>query len=194
MRRTLAAAAFVLIADPALAHPPPLGIPGFTGGLLHPLFVPAHLMAIAALGMLIGWHYERWGRAAQAAYLAGAVAGLGAIAMAYSPARAGDAVVALAAVSGLLVALARPLPRALALSLAGATGLAVGLDSPPDTVSLDEANRMLAGTALGAAVALAVIAGIVARFPNYLQRIGLRVLGSWIAASAILMLAASLVR
>lgn len=40
MRRALLAAAFALMAGPAFAHPPPLGISGFLGGLLHPLFVP----------------------------------------------------------------------------------------------------------------------------------------------------------
>ena len=45
---------FALTAQPAMAHPPPLGIGGFAGGLLHPLFVPAHLLAVLALGMLIG--------------------------------------------------------------------------------------------------------------------------------------------
>ena len=39
----LFAAAFTIIAEPALAHPPPLGIPGFFGGLLHPLYVTAHV-------------------------------------------------------------------------------------------------------------------------------------------------------
>ena len=52
--RLLAAAALVLSAQPALAHPPPLGIGGFPGGLLHPLFVPAHALAVLALGLLIG--------------------------------------------------------------------------------------------------------------------------------------------
>lgn len=148
-----------------------------------------HVMAIAALAMLAGWQYERWGRAVPLAYLAALAVGLAAIALAYATTLAGDALLVLAAACGILVALAQPLPRLVGIALAGATGLAVGLDSPPEAISLDEANRMLAGTALGAAASFAVIAAVVARFPGYLPRIGARVLGSWIAASAMLVLA-----
>jgi hydrogenase/urease accessory protein HupE len=30
-------------AEPALAHPPPLGVRGFWGGVLHPVFVTDHV-------------------------------------------------------------------------------------------------------------------------------------------------------
>jgi len=36
-----------------LAHAPFIGVDGFYGGLLHPLLVPAHAMALLALGLLI---------------------------------------------------------------------------------------------------------------------------------------------
>src|SRR5262245_34595587 len=48
-----------LVATPAMAHPPPLGLRGFSGGLLHPLFVIDHVMAVLALGLLMG-SQERW--------------------------------------------------------------------------------------------------------------------------------------
>ncbi|MBM3529503.1 MAG: hypothetical protein FJX62_15545 [Alphaproteobacteria bacterium] len=198
MRRALVATAFAFIAGPALAHPPPLGIPGFLGGLLHPAFVPAHLMAIAAFGILCGQHRVAWGIADLAAFAAGLAAGLGAIAVAYAPQWAGLALLVLALTSGVLAALAKPLPPFLGLALAAMTGMAVGLDSPPDTIKVDEANRMLAGTALGAVILFAVTRELSARLVQALARpwtrVGVRVLGSWIAASAALVLAMQLSR
>ena len=47
--RALAAAALTLIAEPALAHPPPLGIPGFFGGVLHLLLVVALVAFVVQL-------------------------------------------------------------------------------------------------------------------------------------------------
>ena len=42
-----------LLAAPASAHPPPLGLTGFTGGALHPLFVVDHVMAVLAMGLML---------------------------------------------------------------------------------------------------------------------------------------------
>jgi urease accessory protein len=74
------------------------------------------------------------------------------------------------------------------------TGLAIALDSPPDTISVSEANLMLAGTACGASLLLIAIAETATRMTRPWQRIGLRVLASWIAASATLVLALRLLR
>ena len=67
-RWLLAAMAFVLSAQPAFAHPAPLGIGGFPGGLIHPLFVPAHAMAVVALGLLIG-QQAAWSRLAATSFI-----------------------------------------------------------------------------------------------------------------------------
>src|ERR1041385_2656950 len=59
-----------LAATPALAHPPPLGFTGFSGGLLHPLFVIDHVMALLALGLLMG-SQQRWRWLPPAAFAVG---------------------------------------------------------------------------------------------------------------------------
>jgi urease accessory protein len=187
--RALIAAALVLLAAPAQAHPPPLGIPGYFGGFLHPMFVPAHLMAVLALGLLIGQQRPQWGKAALAAYVLALLAGLTAIAFAFVPERAGEAVLACAAVCGALTAAAPRLHGAIGGALAALTGLALALDSPPEVVSLREANLMLLGTAVGGTLLLLAIAGVAARLTRDWQRIGIRIAGSWIAASAVLVLA-----
>jgi urease accessory protein len=187
--RALLAAVLALVAWPALAHPPPLGIPGFAGGFLHPVFVPAHLAALLGLGLLIGRQWQAWRLAVPAVYVVALIVGLGLIAFAYAPQWASEAVLALAAISGVLLAAAWALPTAIAAALALLTGLSVALDSPPQVFSIGEANRMLAGTALGGVVLPAAVAFVASRLTRPWQRIGLRIIGSWIAASAILVLA-----
>jgi hypothetical protein len=81
------------------------------------------------------------------------------------------------------------LPRSLTWGLAIAIGLAAGLDSTMETgarfARLVTAAGMLCGAGFGVIYLLAL--------PIYLkrpwQRIGFRVIGSWIAASALLVLA-----
>jgi urease accessory protein len=192
--RALAAVVLLAPASEAQAHPVFQGLPGFYGGLLHPLFVPVHLMAIAALGLLVGQQAPRWGRGAPIVYVVGLVVGLRAIALAYVPVLTEEALLVLAAGAGLLLALARPLPQVMGLLLAAAAGLAVALDSPPDAVSIAEANITLLGTGFGATVLLLAAAEVSARLTLHWQRIAARILGSWIAASAILVLALRLAR
>ena len=99
-----------------------------------------------------------------------------------------------ALIAGLLVALARPVPEALGCILAVLLGFCIALDSPPEAISLAEANLMLIGTGLGAAALLILAVAIASRLKAGWARVGVRILGSWIAASAILVLALRLVR
>lgn len=188
-----AIAAIVLFAASAQAHPPPLGLTGFSGGLLHPLFVPAHVLAVTGLGILIGQH-RRWGKAAPLGFVAALAVALVAIALALVPRYTAEAVLACAVFTGILVAWARRWPEPLGCALAAALGLSLGLDSPPETISISEANLMLLGTGASATILLLVVIFCASRLRRAWQRIGLRVLGSWIAASAILVLALQFVR
>ena len=184
----------VAMPGPASAHSGFAGATGFTGGLLHPLFVPTHILAVAALGLLIGQQAPRWGRAVPIVYVIAMVAGLGAIALAAVATLAENTLLGLATIIGLLVALARPLPRSIGWLLGGAVGLSLGLDSPPDAIPLTQAYVTMLGTALGAAIILLALVQVTSRLRRDWQRIGMRIFGSWIAASAILMLAFRLVR
>jgi urease accessory protein len=156
------------------------------------LLLPLHLMAMLSLGLLIG--QQGWGRAVTAAYAAVVLIGLGAIALAYVPAFAEEGLLAATAVAGLLLALARPWPASLGGMLAMATGMSLALDSPPEALSLREANIALAVTAAGASTAVWSVAELSARLRQRWQRLGARILGSWMAASAILVLALRLLR
>jgi urease accessory protein len=193
----LAAAAPLLAATAAEAHAPAgSSLGGFYGGVLHPLLVPAHLLALGALALLLGQRWLAQAEAALPAFVAGLAAGL-AIAARGWPAAASVAVapVAAAALLGLLVAASPPLPRALTAALAAACGLAVGLDSAPDAAaSTREAALSLAGTGVGACAALLIVAGVASGAVRPWQRVGVRVAGSWAAAISLLVLALALAK
>ena len=114
--------------------------------------------------------------------------GLGLIALAFVPRYANEALLALAAISGLLVALARSLPEPVGIALGVLIGIAVGLDSPPEVLSVREANLMLIGTGLGASLFVVLAIEGASKLTRPWQRIGARVVGSWIAAAATMVL------
>lgn len=166
-----------------------VGLGGFYGGLLHPVLTPTHALALLGLGLLIG-QQPAGRRALPLTLFASALAaGLIALALAVGETPAGTVLLAGIAISGALVAAAFRLPPLVLGALAAAMGAAIGLDSPPEVVSLQEAIVMLIGTGLGAVIALGLVAEGAARMARDWQRIGVRVLGSWTAASALLAIA-----
>ena len=162
---------------------------GFRAGLEHPFAVPAHVIALTACGLLAGQRDPGRHDALAVVFIAALIGGLAALALGVGETPAGDVLVAAAAIAGLLVAIGRPLSMLLEFFVVAAIGAAIALDSPPEVVSLRTANVMLIGTGLGAAILAIVVAEIAAALTRDWQRIGLRVLGSWIAASAVLVLA-----
>jgi urease accessory protein len=166
---------------------------GFVAGLLHPLALPAHVLALLALGLLIGQQTAGWRVVSLAAFVIGLAAGLAAIAFGVGQTSAADVLLATAFASGALAALAFPLPAFACALLAAIAGVTLGLDSPPEAASIAVATAMLIGTGLGASLALAVIVAGTSYLTGVREwiwvRVGGRILGSWIAASAILVLA-----
>ena len=180
--------------EEACAHPAFAGATGFYGGLLHPLFVPTHAIAVLSLGLLIGpqMPHGRWPVAL--AYAAGLGIGFAAMILAFAPRFSAEALLAITAIVGALVALARVLPWPVTCVLALAVGIALALDSSPGGISVREANVIIVGTFCGAVILLWVILVVVASFRREWQKLGMRILGSWIAASAVLGLVWQLAR
>ena len=116
-------------------------------------------------------------------------AGLVALALAVGETPADDVLLGAVAITGVLVAAALRLPLLLAGPLAALMGASIGLDSPPEMISLEAAVAMLIGTGLGALIALFLVVTGVSWLKRDWQRIGVRVLGSWTAASALLAIA-----
>jgi urease accessory protein len=183
----LALLALLPIED-AFAHPPFAGATGFYGGLLHPLFVPAHALAVLGLGLLIGQQAPRGRWPVAVAFAAGLGAGCAAMISTFAPQFAAETLLAAAAVCGGLVALGRPVPQLIAYVLALVVGMALALDSPPGGISVRDANVTLLGTFCGALILLLAVVAVLAIFRRDWQKLGVRIVGSWIAASAVLVL------
>jgi hypothetical protein len=100
----------------------------------------------------------------------------------------------LAATAAGLVVLAYPVSNWLVGVMAFATGSALPLNAPPHEITVANAVASQIGFAFAAVAtfALAMTIAALARPPWY--RIGVRIAGSWIAASAILVLALRLAR
>jgi urease accessory protein len=183
----------VLPAQPAFAHAAFAGGGGFYGGLLHPLFVPAHILALTAIGMMIGQH-SPWHWLPPTVFVCSLLIGFAAIVCAFAPNHVNEVLLTAAAVGGALVALGRPLPQFAICLEAAVTGGALALDSPPEVTSLRQALVMLVGTFCGATVLLLAVAECTSMLRREWQRIGVRIVGSWIAASTALALAHAVMR
>ncbi len=167
---------------------------GFYGGLLHPLLTPTHGLALLGLGLLISQQPADKRRLPLVLFVLALAGGLLGLALAVGETPAGDVVLVGVALSGALVAAAVRLPPLVPGLLALATGAAIGLDSPPEVISVQEGVVMLIGTGLGATIALVLVVAAAARMARDWQRIGVRVLGSWTAASALLAIAVRFAR
>ena len=169
-----------------------MSLDALIAGMLHPLFAPTHALALLAVALLIGRQRRR--RLQSAAFAAALAAGLAAIAHGFAQTWAVDVLLAAAALGAGLVAFAAPVPTPICVLLAAIVGASLGLDSPPQVIALATATVMLIGTGLGGCLALALVAAGASRLTRDWQRIGVRILGSWIAASAMLVLALRYVR
>jgi urease accessory protein len=161
----------------------------FAEGFLNPLLTPAHALTLLALALCIG-QQKRRGAALLVFALALAV-GFLAIVLAVETTPARMVLLADAAALGVMVAVVRA-PKPLVWLLAATAGAALALDSPPQAVTIAAAYVTLAGTAVGACAMLVVVATVASYANADWQRLGMRIIGSWIAASAILVLAVQL--
>jgi urease accessory protein len=186
-------AAVLACCDPASAQTIE-GLGGFYGGLLHPVLTPTHALALLGLGLLIGQQPAERRRLPQLLFTLALAGGLLALALAVGETPAGAVLLVGVALSGALVAAAFRLPLLVLGPLALALGAAIGLDSPPEVISFQEGVVMLIGTGLGATIGLGLVVEAAARMARDWQLIGVRVLGSWTAASALLAIAVRFAR
>jgi hypothetical protein len=172
----------------AWAHAPIMGIGGVLGGALHALLIPEHGMSLVALGVFLGREQPVARRREALIFTAALVCGLVVIAVIGEAALATDVLLLATAILGLLIAVDWA-PPVLGWLLAATIGVALALDSPPEVSSAGEAIRMLVGSGLGAAIAIVALVEAAGWYRAKGPLVVLRVLGSWIAAIAILVLA-----
>lgn len=176
------------------AHSPIKGLNHFYNGLLHPLLVPAHLLLLIAAGLLVGQRGLKQNEMSLYGFLLAASFGLVATRLA-TPifVFAGGlerVLLTCTALTGVLVALRAPLPRAACLLLGVIVGLLIGLDSAQEVLVGRDGVVALMGTALGLNLLFwyPLCISDALRDTSWPQ-IGVRVAGSWLAASALLVLA-----
>ena len=177
---------------PALAHSPIMGIGGVLGGILHALLIPEHGLSLLALGLVLAQQEQSPRRMGILTFTAALVCGLIAAAFAVGEALAADVLLAATGILGLLV-VTMWIPRYPVWVLAAIVGLTLALNSRPEVTSSEESLRMLVGSGLGAAVSLTIVAEVGFLLRSNAQRIVSRVMGSWIAAIAILVLSLRIV-
>jgi hydrogenase/urease accessory protein HupE len=182
-------ACLLLVPEFAFAHGPIKGIGNFYNGILHPVFVPAHMLLLTAMGLLIGQKGIEKNLSALASFALGAFIGLSLAWFSFGF----DMETYLlcgALVLGILVALELTISPALVALLAFFTGLFIGMDSTQETLTGRDKATALFGTGIGLYVLQLYPMGLAEYFSKKpWQKIGIRVIGSWITAISFLVLA-----
>lgn len=176
----------------AQAHGAFKGIGDFYNGALHPFAVPSHALMLLAIGLLFGQQGQRWRvkLGVNLLIFAGSLL-LGLLAMAAglsfttAPLLLGCAVLA-----GLATVIAKPLPGFIGALLAGLGGFLIGIDSAPDPTGTWKLLLICSGTLLGACLGLIYLWGMAAFLceKKDWRAVLVRVIGSWLTASALLVL------
>lgn len=187
-QRCLAGAALLLAPPWVWAHSPIPGIGNFYNGVLHPFLVPAHLVALLALGMRIGQRATLQNGDSVVALILSVPVGLAATVV-FRGFETDTVLLAMGAGLALTVSADRPPPRFALIGIVGALGVAIGLGSSPEGLTGSPRWLFLAGTWLGAVLAVAWVAAMTEFAKRDWMRIAVRVVASWVAASAVIVLA-----
>jgi hypothetical protein len=158
-------------------------------GALYLLATPAHVIALIGLSLVAGRNGMSAGPPIGVAFTLGLAIGLGALAWGVGETPAADVLLAGAFLCGVTAASGVTAPVAPAALVAVLSGIALGLDSPPEAIRLGEAVAALIGTACGGVASLTVMACAASMTARWRHGVALRVAGSWIAAIAIMALA-----
>ncbi len=186
--------ALLLVCTPGivLAHAPIEGMDSFYNGVLHPVLVPAHLLAIVSAGLLIGQQGVKRMQLPLITFLLVLIAALtvtGQFDLAL-PESAGEMyLLSMAVLCGVIVALELELSHLPLMAIAVVVALLVGFDSSQPELQGRAKLAILTGTGVGGFL-LMLYAAAAAEFASRAwQKIGIRILGSWATASAFIVLA-----
>ena len=188
LRRLALAAALGLVALPAQAHLVQTGFGAFYDGFVHLTVTPADLLLVVALGLLAGLRGIAAARftvlALPAAWLVGGLLGQ------RWPALAANEVVELLPflLTGALVAVdARLRPSALQALVVGAGLIHGAINGATMAPAAGSALLALAGAVNGVVLIALLLSAEVTRVHSGWPRVVVRVLGSWITATGMLM-------
>ncbi len=178
----------LVIPDTALGHGSIEGVGDFYSGMLHPLLVPAHVLTLVGLGLLLGQQGLPHSQVAFPTFVLMLAIGLMLAGFQIAPPPI-PALLIIPALTGVLVAAAPEVKVSISVIMAAGAGLVLGLDSTPETLATRARIMTLLGTGIGAGAGLVYMTGLGEFLKKYWQGIPARVLGSWIAASSLLVLA-----
>ena len=181
------------LAPRAEAHTSVQGMGEFGSGLLHPATTPSHMLVLLALSL---WAGQQWFKGLKLPFLTFVTASALGLILTTSRWISGvypPLLIGVACVIAVLVAMQKSLPPIAAAVCYGIAGVAIGLDSGLESGSNIAVVKTLAGTWISLMLILFDLAFYVSRGgqKKFIQ-IGIRVLGSWIIAISLLMLAFSL--
>lgn len=171
-----------------LLHNPVEGMSSFYGGMLHPLVVPDQVLLILTGSLLAGRiGLDRMRRALP-------LWGLALIACVFLQPTLDwqappEVSLALAILGGLVLAAQWSPPLGLHLIWVFAAGSWIGLGTEVDDIPYGEELAFQAGACLGAAVAVLCLSGLAESARGKGPQILMRVMGSWAAAAALIVLA-----
>jgi hydrogenase/urease accessory protein HupE len=175
--------------DIAAAHTPIKGIGNIFNGMLHPVLTPSHLLLLIATGLFFGQRGLKESQSSLLATIAAVVIGL--VSSGFSPGLQVEFfILVCAALVGLLVATSPQVSFYGYFIVGTVAGFSLGFDSGQETLSGREYVIALFGSGVGIYF-FSLYPVIFAEFCNKKNwlRIGVRIIGSWIAASALLVLA-----
>jgi hydrogenase/urease accessory protein HupE len=176
-----------LLPTTAQAHLTSTGLGPAYDGLLHFFTSPADLAAVIALALFAGLrgadHARRIVFALPCAWLLGSLIGLTNATPASGELVSASWLVGIGVLAAADVALPRAATTAVALLLGAMLGYSNGTGMPLSVSVL----IALAGLAAAVFVTAALVAALVIRFGTAWRRIGVRIAGSWIAASGLLL-------
>ncbi|CAA6811779.1 MAG: Unknown protein [uncultured Thiotrichaceae bacterium] len=177
----------VLIPSSALAHAPIEGMNHFFNGVLHPVLIPAHIILLLATGLLIGRQGDEAIAGAVPVFMVAVIAGVllsqWAVNLDVAP-----ILLTTAILLGSVLVWGRQLPIMLLRISALTAALLVGIDSSQETFSGEERYIALFGTVVGVSFLVVYVAGMTEVIRKWLHGIPVRVLGSWLVASSLMVL------
>ena len=171
----------------AAAHPLP-GVGDFYAGMLHPLMTMEYALPLVALSLLVG--QQRREAAIPMLAVIPATLVLGAVGGLFVPVPAGVAWVNIGsmAVLGVMVAVNLRLPVMVAVVVSALPGATIGWANGAEVDDQMSAYRFIPGLALAGLMLTTYGVGCMRRLQKPWMSFGFRVVGSWIAAVAVLML------
>lgn len=192
-RGWLAVAWVAAVTTPVQAHMTVEGAGDFGNGALHPLMTPGHVLVVLGLGLWLGQRIPLDLKIPLRVFAPVSAVALALTSLGWGAGIAPVWVSVLALAIAALVGLEKPLPR-IACAVVCAMGAAlVALDSGVEAANGWVAAKMLVGTwlAINAMVCYIAICASNGMGKTW-ARIGIRVIGSWIFAITLLVVAFSL--